>query len=76
MIRQLEERTAARKAGPYFLAMPYAALGERDKAFAALNRSVDQRSGMVVGLKVEPHLQGLRDDPRFAAVLRRLGLPD
>ncbi len=50
----------------------YAALGEKDKAFAELNKSYEVFGPM---LRIEPLLDPLRDDPRFAEILQRAGLP-
>ncbi len=74
IVRRLEKR-AEEGSDPYYLANVYTALGDHDRAFAALNRSIDMNSGMVSQTKVERGLRPLRSDPRFAQVLRRLGLP-
>lgn len=54
------------------IAAVYAALGDRDAAFRWLNKSYDQRS--IFLLKVHPFFDPLRSDPRFAELLRRIGL--
>jgi tetratricopeptide (TPR) repeat protein len=60
---------------PKFLALTYAALGEKDKAFEWLEKSYQDRSICVaVGLKSFPGYDPLRSDPRFAALLRRINL--
>jgi TolB-like protein/Flp pilus assembly protein TadD len=51
----------------------YAALGEKDKAFAQLEKLYDYRTWGLITLKVEPALDPLRDDPRFLDLLRRVG---
>ena len=56
------------------LAMVYASLGAADEAFAHLDRAFEERSDVLVFLKVGPHWDPLRADPRFDAALRRLGL--
>ncbi len=61
---------------PYLKAHFYAALGEKDKAFAELNKAYENRDGFVVMyLKVDPRLDPLRSDPRFQDLLRRVGFP-
>ena len=57
------------------LATFYAALGEKDKAFAELNKSYENRENIMSQLKVDPRLDPLRSDPRFADLVRRVGLP-
>jgi tetratricopeptide (TPR) repeat protein len=52
----------------------YAALGEKDKAFANLNKAYEN-GARLVNLKVDPRLDSLRDDPRFADLIRKGGLP-
>jgi TolB-like protein len=52
-------------------------LGEKNKAFDALNKSVETRENPSLAfLKVEPRLDPLRDDPRFAEILKNLRFPD
>ena len=60
---------------PFFIALVYTALNDKDHAFQWLDKSVEERSGSVRYLKVEPRLDALRSDPRFAALLARVGLP-
>lgn len=54
----------------------YAQLGEKDAAFEALNRAWEVRESNLVGLKVDPYLEPLRGDSRYAALVDRLGLSD
>jgi TolB-like protein/Tfp pilus assembly protein PilF len=55
-------------------ATDYAMLGEKDAAFAALDKAFVRRAG-VVDIKVDPRLDNIRSDPRYADLLRRIGLP-
>ena len=59
---------------PFFIALVYTAMGEKDKAFQWLDKAVADRSGSVRYLKIEPRLDPLRSDPRFNALLLRVGL--
>jgi serine/threonine protein kinase/tetratricopeptide (TPR) repeat protein len=63
----------------YVPALAYATvlakLDDRDRAFAHLERMADEQNGQAVFLAVNPGLDPLRDDPRFDALLRRVGLP-
>jgi len=68
------ERLEGRSYSPFFLAMAYGALGELDRAFGLLAKAYEEREGMLVFLKVEPMAVPLRSDPRFAALVRRMGL--
>jgi tetratricopeptide (TPR) repeat protein/tRNA A-37 threonylcarbamoyl transferase component Bud32 len=59
---------------PELLGYLYARLGDADKAFAWLNRAVDTQPDRMLWLKVDPRVESLRRDPRFAALLARLDL--
>jgi serine/threonine-protein kinase len=52
-----------------------AELGEKDKAFALLNKAYEDRRPLLQVLKVEPLFDPLRNDPRFAQLMRRVGFP-
>lgn len=51
-----------------------AQLGEKDQAFEYLNKAIEKREWWIVMLNVDPPLDPLRDDPRFAEIVRRVGL--
>jgi len=56
------------------LALVHAGLGDKDKAFAWLDKAYEERSFSLINLKVEPRFDSLHSDPRFADLLRRIGL--
>lgn len=58
----------------YNTATFYVALGEKDKAFAELNKSYENREPSMRSLKIDPLLDPLRDDPRFTELMRRMRL--
>ena len=60
---------------PYRAAIIFAALGDRDRAFEALERTAEREPQRVPLLLTWPEMAPLRDDPRFAAVRKRFGLP-
>lgn len=68
----LEDR---RHGSAFALARIHAALGEKDEAFRRLQEALDERDLKVISLKFDPTLDNLRTDPRFAQVLRDMGLP-
>jgi tetratricopeptide (TPR) repeat protein len=57
---------------PYTMAETYMRLGDRDQAFHWLQKAYDVKHPGLAALKVEPAMDGLRDDPRFAELLRRV----
>jgi len=60
---------------PYNFAIIYAGLGNKDEAFAYLNRAYDERSYYLTWLKVDSQLDNLRDDPRFKELVKKVGFP-
>jgi hypothetical protein len=54
----------------------YIALGDREKALLDLEQALARRDPLLVGLGVDPGFKPIRGDPRFQALLRRMGLPN
>jgi hypothetical protein len=59
---------------PAHLAIFYTAIGEREQAFATLEKGYAERSPSLQFLKVDPAFDTLRSDSRFQDLLRRMGL--
>ncbi len=59
---------------PVNLARMQLAVGDRDAAFAQLERAIEQRDSFVVVLRRHPIFDPFRDDPRADAVLRKAGV--
>ena len=58
----------------YFLAVAYTELGEKEKAFEALNKSYENHEiSLVQFLNSDQRLDPLRDDPRFHDLMKRIG---
>ncbi len=76
VIKRLKEDEKTKYVMSYWIAATYAALGERDAAFAELEKSYQARDWFLQRLKVDPFMDSLRDDPRFKDLLRRLNLPE
>ncbi|MGH9861409.1 MAG: tetratricopeptide repeat protein, partial [Candidatus Acidiferrales bacterium] len=74
-LRILRPMEARGHASPLDLASAYAGLRNPDKAFAWLQKSFEQRQIGLVMLQIMPQLAPLHSDPRFAALLRKMGLP-
>jgi hypothetical protein len=54
----------------------YARVGDKENAFRWLEKSYEDREGQVITLlRWYPEFKSLRADPRFAELLRRMGLP-
>jgi hypothetical protein len=58
------------------IATIYAGLGDTDKAFAFLDKALQERSlDIIWNLKVDPRVDSLRSDPRFRTLWQRVGFP-
>ena len=58
--------------GPFDIACLYASVGDKDKAFQYLEKAYQERNYRISVLQVEPQLDPLRDDPRYADLVRRV----
>jgi serine/threonine protein kinase/tetratricopeptide (TPR) repeat protein len=58
----------------YGAAADYAMLGDKDSAFAALEKGLARR-GAILDINIDPRFDNIRSDPRYADLLRRIGLP-
>ena len=73
-IDKLQELSKQRYVAPYNLALIYASLGDNDNALEWLERAYEDRSTMLIRIRVDPRLDKLRSEPRFKAVMRQMGL--
>jgi TolB-like protein len=62
-------------ASPYAIARFYAALGDKEKAFGWLNTAYREHDFLLRELNTAFELDSLRSDPRFAELVRKVGLP-
>ncbi len=72
---ELEQQSKLKYISPTVIAMLCGPLGEKDRAFELLNKAYDERDGLLVLLKIDPLFDPLRSDPRFQALLQRVGFP-
>ena len=63
------------KTGTYEVALVYAGLGDKDRAFEWLGKAYKIRDKGMLFLKVDPPLDPLRSEPRFQDLLRRMNFP-
>lgn len=73
-LTQLQAEAGHRYIPQSWIAMLHVRLGENDKAFAALEKAVQEKDGGVVELKVEPIYEPLRQNSKFNELLRLVGL--
>ena len=78
LAKGIEVRQAQRKNGyssAYRIAVLYAESGDTEQSFRWLNTAYQERDYSLVGLKTDFLLDPLRPDPRFAELVRKVGLP-
>jgi len=59
---------------PYLLAVIYFSLGENDQGFEWLEKAYEERDPELIYLKIEPAFDSIRSNPRFIALLKKVGL--
>jgi hypothetical protein len=78
LTKGIEARQAQRKtsySSAYGIAQLYADLGDKDQAFRWLNTAYQERDWQLLRLKTDFALDPVRADPRFAELVRKVGLP-
>jgi TolB-like protein len=76
-LQYLKEAAAIKSPGyvsPYQLALGYALLHDKDAAISNLEKSADVHEGQVLYLKYEPIFEEIRNDPRYVALEKKVGL--
>ena len=73
-VERLKELAAQRYVKPMDFVRIYAELGDRDQAFARLEEAFQEKGLSVAFVRVDPQLDSLRADPRFAGLMRKFGL--
>ncbi len=74
VLDDLREQTARRYVPSYYFAIVHLGLGEWDQGFEYLERAVEERSGFLAFLGVEPMFDPVRSEPRFIDIARRVGV--
>jgi len=74
VLRDLEETAKQRYVPPGARAYIYVGLGEKEKAYEWLNRSIEDQDFACWSLKVDPVFDGMRTEPRFQALLKQARL--
>jgi TolB-like protein len=69
-----EAEAKGRKIDATYAATTYAEMGEKDQAFAWLEKAFTRREPSFVFFKIHPQYDNLHSDPRFADLARRMGL--
>jgi eukaryotic-like serine/threonine-protein kinase len=75
ILNELKERSKERYISPAVIAFIYGTLGEKDEACRWLEKAYEGRDLLLVLSKTEPLFDSLSSDPRFADLVRKMGLP-
>ena len=59
---------------PAYISIAYIGLGNRDKVFEWADKCIEQRAALLVRLKVEPVVDTVRDDARFAKLTDKVNV--
>ena len=76
ILNELLELNQRRSVTPVALVNVYIGLGDMDQTFVWLEKAFQERSNYIAYLRVFPLLDPVRSDPRFADLVRRVGLPE
>jgi tetratricopeptide (TPR) repeat protein len=76
VINKWKENEKSKYIMNYWVASSYAALGEKEAAFAELEKAYQAHDWFLPRIKTDPFMDPLRDDPRFKDLIRRIGLPE
>lgn len=76
IVGQMLAQSKKRYVSPFYVSVVYAGLHENEKAMDWLEKAYEDRSNAIIFLKVDPDFDGLRSNPRFQVLLRRLALPE
>ena len=74
LLQELNDRNRKGYVPAAALVNAYLGLGDSNNALFWLGKACDEHSNIVIWLKVHPHFDPLRNDPRFLALLHRMGL--
>ena len=74
-LASLEKQAHTRFVTSYGIALVHAGLGDKDAAFAWLDKAFSERSHWLVWLRLDPRWDSIRSDPRFEQLVARMGFP-
>lgn len=74
ILNELDSLSKHRIVSPWTRAIVLCGLGELDQSLNLMEQSLEEREGLLVYIKAEPMLPGLRNNPRFRSIIRTLGL--
>jgi serine/threonine-protein kinase len=77
ILDDLEQLSRKRFVSPLYIAMVYIGFDDKDKAFEYLEKAYEERESFMAFIHTWPQFQGLRSDPRYEALVKKMGfLPE
>jgi serine/threonine protein kinase/Tfp pilus assembly protein PilF len=76
VLNDLIKRREKEYASPFYIARVYFAFKENDQGFRWLNKAYQEKDNLLREIKVDPTFDCVRSDPRFKALLKKVGLPE
>jgi hypothetical protein len=73
-LQRLEQISRGQTANQFWVGLVYLGLGDKERAIQAFQVSLDEPNEVVMWLKVMPYFDPIRSDPRYSAMLKKLGL--
>lgn len=76
LLAQLTSNSKTEYVSPYYFAIIQAGLGDNESAMDWLEKALADHSNGLVFLQVEPQLDGLRSNPRFSTLQKKMNFPE
>jgi tetratricopeptide (TPR) repeat protein len=76
ILQRLDDMEKRRYVSRFARVYIYAGLGDKDKAFEWLEKAYQERADSLAWFRNEPESKGLQSDPRFAALMRKIGFTE
>ncbi len=74
ILDELKELSKRKYVSSYGIALIHTAFGKKDQVFQWLEKAYEERDSLLCEIKVEPAFDNMRSDPRFTALLKKMGL--
>ncbi len=73
ILSEMERQSAQQYISPFYIAVVHVGLGDKEETLRWLEKAYEEHSVSLSELKVDPRFDSLRSEPRFTALLRRVG---
>ncbi len=74
ILKELTERSKKEYVSPFALAITYAGMGDKERFFGLLEKAYEEHDITPIALSAMPWLMDVRSDPRYHALLKKMGL--